>query len=226
MNENHSPEAYGTYTISQAAKKLGIPVHRLRYFLDTAHYDVQRDKMGSREFTEADISNIKKFLEIRKKKVTYEAIGEYIIKGNPIDDEIVPSSDEESYNSYSEDESALTLKPNQSLDTIKAVGLAMQKFQETLEEVNQKLEKIDKLDELTTKLDKLEKLDTLDEVASINNELRSYMVETKNLIDNNNKEMEQRVINLTLDLKESLNKQKELTEKEKNKNIFQKLFKK
>lgn len=234
MSEFHSSENYKSYTISQAAKKLEVPVHRLRYFVETAHYDVERDEMGNRRFSETDIINIRKFMKM-KKKVTYEAIGEHIIKGNPIDEELeedesfLESDSVENYSRghYSEennDEVALSLSQHQSMEAIKTIAVAIQKFQDTLDTVNRKLEKIDKIDELSSKLDNLEKLEALNELSDIKNEMILYMSESKEMFNNANREMEQRVVNMTMDLKESMNKQRESIEKEKNKSFFQKLF--
>ena len=213
-----------TYTISQAAKKLDVPVHKIRYFLERTDYEVARDKMGNREFTEVDLINIKKLMQVRKSSISYEAIGNFILKGNPIDPEAsaeIDSNVEQKEIEGIEESEEIFFPSLQHPDTIKALVGTMMKFQSTLDHISDKIERID---EVSEKLDQLDNLAAAEDIADLKKEVKSYLDKSQQMIEESNREVEHRVSNMSLELKEAMAKRREEALKEKSKSIFSRIF--
>lgn len=208
-----------TYSISQAAKKIDIPVYKIRYFLERTNYEIARDKMGNREFTEVDLINIKKLMELRKSSISYEAIGNFILRGNPIDPEASEDLEPTVENKDKIEElDKLSITSLQQPESINVLASTIMEFQCTIEHFSDKLEKLDVISE------KLDGLASSDNITNLKEEVKSYFDENQQLIEQSNSEIEQKVSNMSLELKEVMAKRREQVLKEKQKSIFSRIF--
>lgn len=231
LSELDQNDIGATYTISQAAKKIGVPVHKIRYFLDRTDYQVVRDKMGNREFMEADLANIKKLMEVRKSSISYEAIGNFILKGNPLDTEIAAGLENETEKLTEKDVVIETEEKSISQieqpESVKALMGTILKFQSSLDNLSDKL---DKIDEISDKLDKLDKLDEIDNLAgaedlkSLKKEVKSYLDKSQQMIVESNRQSEQRVTEMTNLLKDSMARRKQEAEANAKKGLLARIF--
>lgn len=210
-----------TYTISQACKELGMASHKLRYIEEAIEYDVERDSFGNRQYTEADLANIREFMRLKEENsMSYIAVKKSFydqVKNAPIDNtEVI-----EEVSVAVEEKSLSTPKDTVALHEFMA---RIERFQNSLDIVIDKLDKVDLLDEKLQKLENLDKLSKLDELDSLKEEVRGFIGESREIMEVANREAEQRVTNMTVDLKEALASRKEQVNREEQKGFFKKLF--
>lgn len=208
-----------TYTISQACKELGMASHKLRYIEEAIEYDVERDSFGNRQYTEADIANIREFMRLKEENsMSYIAVKKSFydqVKNAPIDNtEVIQEV-------AVEEKSLSTPKDAIALHEFMA---RIERFQNSLDIVIEKLDKVDLLDEKLQKLENLDRLSKLDELDSLKEEVRGFLGESREIMEIANREAEQRVTNMTVDLKEALAIRKEQVNRSEQKGFFKKLF--
>jgi DNA-binding transcriptional MerR regulator len=193
-----------TYTISQVCKEIDISQNKMRYIEEKTGYIVQRDNFGNRQYTEADIHNIKEFLRMHKDKMSYEAIKLHHydkVKYNNF-------TYEEPYNKTAATNDVTEVHPNKNEKIISplvndiALIDYMEKMQKAFGVIVARLDtvdlincKLDKLAELESKMDKMQ--DSMEtEVLEINEriaeELRVSQMsqDLKSLLENKKKESE------------------------------------
>lgn len=71
MNEEY-------YLIKEAAAKIGVESHVLRYWEDELKMDIHRNEMGHRYYTEKDIEVLSKVRDLKKKGLQLKAIRNYL----------------------------------------------------------------------------------------------------------------------------------------------------
>ena len=71
MNEEY-------YLIKEAAAKIGVESHVLRYWEDELKMDIHRNAMGHRYYTEKDIEVLSKVRDLKKKGLQLKAIRNYL----------------------------------------------------------------------------------------------------------------------------------------------------
>lgn len=68
------------YLIKEAATKIGVESHVLRYWEDELKMDIHRNAMGHRYYTEKDIQILSKVKELKERGLQLKAIRDYLEK--------------------------------------------------------------------------------------------------------------------------------------------------
>ena len=66
------------YQIKEAAAKVGVESHVLRYWEEELKMDIHRNEMGHRYYTEKDIEVLSKVRDLKEKGLQLKAIRNYL----------------------------------------------------------------------------------------------------------------------------------------------------
>lgn len=122
----------GVYSIKEAAKKLEVEAHVLRYWEDELELNIRRNEMGHRYYDDKDLLMFKSIMQLKEKGLSLKDIREAIVKQKSHQDNL---HDSKEINTADENEPFEYIKDKKKETDLKIVDFKQAQLQTVMNKI-------------------------------------------------------------------------------------------